>query len=183
MIIKGTRQLGSFRRGINLYVPKRRSGGIEPPAAFPSSISLEGNFGFINNAPPELFPITSLGELATFESEIGSLAGVEGGTITIPYRIYLSTAPNGSGGYDYIYMIYLVNATGGYYADNISAGRWFIGNGYSYQGDNSGYYSNFGYHTALQSKLTLPSSNIANWTRLAGYYPNVGSITNITFNP
>ncbi len=30
MIIKGTRQLGSFKRGINLYVPKRRITSAAP---------------------------------------------------------------------------------------------------------------------------------------------------------
>jgi hypothetical protein len=81
-------------------------------------------------------------------------------------------------------MVYLANATAGYYYDNVSAGRWFIGNGYTFSNeDNSGYYTNYGYATALQSKSTPPSSNIANWTRVAGYYPNQGSITSITFNP
>jgi hypothetical protein len=143
---------------------------------FPSSISLTGDFGFIT-APPQLFPITDLNEI-NFYSEISSLADQ-----SVPYRIYLSTVfPNSSGGYDYIYMIYLASSTSGYYPEQISAGRWLIGNGYSFEGDNSGYYTNFAYYTALQSKLTVPSSNIANWTRIAGYYPNVGSITNITFN-
>lgn len=177
MIVKGTKQLGSFKRGVNLYVPKRRSGGATPPAVFPSSITLDGDFGPLNSAPTTLFPITDLSQLDAFLSEIGGLADA-----SIPYRIYLSTTPNGSGGVDYIYMIYLANSTGGYYAQTISAGRWLIGNGYSYSGDNEGYYPNFGYYTALQSKLTVPSSNIANWTRIAGPYPNQGSITNITFN-
>jgi hypothetical protein len=147
-----------------------------PAATFPASISLEGDFGPIN-AAPTLSPITSLNEIATFNSEIGALADT-----SIPYRIYLSTAPNLSNGYDYIYMIYLAYNTIGYYSESISAGRWFIGNGFSYEDDNSGWYSNFAYYTALQSKIILPSSNIANWTRSAGYYPNQGSITNITFN-
>ncbi len=167
-----------IKKNTTFKIPKTGS----PIQAFPASISLDGDFGPLNSAPSTLFPITDLSQLDTFLSEIKSLAGVESGTITIPYRIYLSTAPNFSNGYDYIYMIYLANSTAGYYPENISAGRWFIGNGYSYSGDNDGYYPNFGYYTALQSKLTLPSSNIANWTRMAGYYPNLGSITNITFN-
>jgi hypothetical protein len=162
-----------IKKNTTFKIPRTGS----PAATFPTSISLAGDFGPLNLATPTLYPITSLNEIAVFDSEIGALADT-----SIPYRIYLSTAPNLSNGYDYIYMIYLAYNTLGYYPESISAGRWFIGNGYSYENDNSGHYSNFAYYTALQSKITLPSSNIANWTRSAGYYPNVGSITNITFN-
>lgn len=146
--------------------------------AFPSSITLTGTFGG-NSAPNELFPITSLDEInISPDSEIPFLADT-----TVPYRIYLSTNPNGSNGHDYKYLIYLANNTGGYYSPNITLGRWFIANGSSYSGDNDGYYTNFGYYSNLQqSKTTVPSDNIANWTRVNGYYPDTGSITAITFN-
>jgi len=146
-----------------------------PAAAFPASITLTGS---INSAPGTLFPISSLSELSPlYDSEITSLADQ-----SVPYRIYLSYTPNGEGTYDYIYMVYLANATAGYYPENVSAGRWFIGNGYSFSGDNSGYYTNYGIYSALQSKSTPPSSNIANWTRIPGSYPNLGNITAIEFN-
>lgn len=144
---------------------------------FPASISLDGDFGPLNSASPTLYPATYPDEYNIYNTEIPSLADQN-----LPLRIYTSFAGNGFNGVDYIYMIYLANSTSGYYAEGVSAGRWFIGNGYSYSGDNDGYYTNFGYYTALQSKLTVPSSNIANWTRIAGSYPNEGSITNITFN-
>ena len=148
--------------------------------AFPVQITLTGNFGFVNAAPPVLSPITDLSQLNGFQ-EITALAGVNSSTITTPYRVYLSTAPNASGGYDYIYLIYLELDTSGWYNEAISPGRWFIGNGYSFTGDNEGWYTNYGYYTALQSKSTPPSSNIANWTRIPGYYPNEGTITEISF--
>lgn len=159
-----------------------KEGPVAPPTppvpVFPSSITLTGTFGG-NSAPNELFPITSLDEInISPQTEIPDLADT-----TVPYRIYLSTNPNGSNGSDYKYLIYLANNTGGYYSLNITLGRWFIGNGYSYSGDNDGYNTNFGYYSNLQqSKTTVPSDNIANWTRVAGYYPNNGSITAITFN-
>jgi hypothetical protein len=140
------------------------------PDTFPASISLEGL--------PTLYPITSLSEIQNYNYEIQGLA--EQNT---PYRIYLSTTPNGVGGINYIYMIYLANATSGYYSQNVTAGRWFIGSGYTFSNeDNEGYYTNYGYATALQSKSTPPSANIANWTRVVGYQDNGGTITNITFN-
>jgi hypothetical protein len=144
---------------------------------FPSSISFEGDFGPLNSAPTTIIPATYPDEYNIYNTEIPALADQN-----YPLRIYTSFTPNGYGGVDYIYMIYLANSTAGYYPQSISAGRWLIGNGYSYEGDNSGFYINFGYYTALQSKLTVPSSNIANWTRAAGSYPNQGSITSITFN-
>lgn len=144
------------------------------PAPFPASITLTGTYS--STASPTLLPISNFNEIS-FYSEISSLADE-----SVPYRIYLSTAPNISDGIDYLYMIYLRGATTGYYNETISAGRWLIGTGYNYQGDNSGYYVNFGFYTALQSKSTPPSSNIANWTRLAGVYPNAGTITEIAFN-
>lgn len=140
------------------------------PDAFPASISLDGI--------ATLYPITSLSEIQTYNYEIQSLAEQNS-----PYRIYLSTTPNGSGGINYVYMIYLAIATAGYYSGNVSAGRWFIGNGYTFSNeDNEGYYTSFGYATALQSKSTPPSSNINNWTRVAGYLDSGGTITSITFN-
>ena len=144
------------------------------PAPFPASITLTGTYSTM--ASPQLFPISNLNQISFF-SELGSLADE-----SVPYRIYLSTAPNLSDGIDYLYMIYLRSATAGYYSANISAGRWLIGIGGNFQGDNSGYYVNFGFYTALQSKSTPPSSNIANWTRLPGSYPNEGTITGIAFN-
>jgi len=143
---------------------------------FPYLISLNGTFGPLNTAPTTLSPIYDLSQINYYYTEIPSLADQ-----SVPYRIYLSMVPNGFDGADYIYMIYLLYPTNGFYVDNISAGRWLIGNGYSYQGDNSGYYTNFAYYTELQSKLTVPSSNISNWTRIAGYYPNEGSINSMIF--
>jgi hypothetical protein len=49
MIIKGTRQLGSFRRGINLYVPKRRIASAAPsgiPVATTNTINVVDTFGY-----------------------------------------------------------------------------------------------------------------------------------------
>ena len=144
---------------------------------FPASITLT----FTNNtnlAPNTLVPITNLNQLDE-NSEIPSLADQ-----SFPYRIYLSTASNSVEfpTIDYKYVIYLANSTAGYYTEAISAGRWLIGCGSNFQGDNTGYYVNFGYYTELQSKTTPPSSNIANWTRLNGYFPNSGTLTGITFN-
>ena len=48
MIVKGTKQLGNFKRGVNLYVPKRRSAapsGI--PVASTNTINVVDNF-YIN---------------------------------------------------------------------------------------------------------------------------------------
>ena len=43
MIVKGTKQLGNFKRGINLYVPKRRSAAAPSgiPTATANSIILQ----------------------------------------------------------------------------------------------------------------------------------------------
>ena len=44
MIVKGTKQLGNFKRGVNLYIPKRRSAapsGI--PVASTASVVIAGN--------------------------------------------------------------------------------------------------------------------------------------------
>jgi len=151
-------------------------GGGAAPDTFPLSITVAGTFGG-NLAPNTLYPINDLNEIP--ESEIASLADQ-----SVPYRIYLSTASNSEEfpTVDYKYVIYLANDTSGYYAEPISAGRWLFGCGNNFAGDNSGYYTNFGYYTALQSKTTLPSSNVANWTRIAGYYPDNGTLTGITFN-
>jgi len=155
---------------------------VKPPADnFPLSITVAGNFSFANSAPNTLYPITNLNQLP--ESEIAGLADK-----SVPYRIYLSTAINNEEyqTVDYKYVIYMdpsnSNGTSGYYTEFISSGRWLFGCGNTFSGDNSGYYVNFGYYTALQSKTSLPSSNVANWTRIAGYYPNSGTLTGITFN-
>lgn len=155
---------------------------VKPPAdTFPLSITVAGTFGQSNLASNTLYPITNLNQIP--ECEIASLADQ-----SIPYRIYLSTAINNQEyqTVDYKYVIYMdpsnSNGTSGYYTEMISSGRWLFGCGYTFAGDNSGWYINFGYYTALQSKTTLPSSNVANWTRIAGYYPNVGTLTGITFN-
>jgi hypothetical protein len=148
---------------------------------FPLSITVAGTFGPSNLASNTLYPITNLNQIP--ECEIASLADQ-----SIPYRIYLSTAINNQEyqTVDYKYVIYMdpsnSNGTSGYYNESISSGRWLFGCGYNFAGDNSSWYINFGYYTALQSKTTLPSSNVANWTRIAGYYPNTGNLTGITFN-
>jgi hypothetical protein len=80
-------------------------------------------------------------------------------------------------------MGYLLWDLAGYYnGGSIAPGRWFIGNGYSFVNDNQGYYTNYGYYTALQSNSILPSTNIANWTRVPGYNDLSGNISSITFN-
>ena len=38
MIVKGTKQLGNFKRGVNLYVPKRRSAAA--PSGIPASTQI-----------------------------------------------------------------------------------------------------------------------------------------------
>jgi hypothetical protein len=156
---------------------------VKPPAdTFPLSITVAGTFGQSNLASNTLYPITNLNQIP-LDAEIASLADQ-----SIPYRIYLSTAINNQEyqTVDYKYVIYMdpsnSNGTSGYYTEMISSGRWLFGCGYTFAGDNSGHYVNFGYYTALQSKATLPSSNVANWTRIAGYYPNFGTLTGITFN-
>ena len=63
MIVKGTKQLGNFKRGVNLYVPKRRSAAA--PSGIPLSTTniLLGGFvtdGFLNINPP--FPLYKSGD-------------------------------------------------------------------------------------------------------------------------
>jgi hypothetical protein len=162
-----------------------------PAAAFPVSISIEGvnlygNTGnAINSVSLEGFFDEFYNTNAPYnETEMAGLlrSGVPPYQGTLPFRLYANFIPNASGGYDYIYLGYLLTDLLGYYNASASPGRWFIGNGYSFVGDNQGYYSNYGYYTALQSNSTLPSTNIANWTRVPGYYDQSGNITSITFN-
>jgi len=166
---------------------------IAPAAAFPASITITGSSLFANTGP--LLPVAydsfidagvpgGRNVLPPYNDfELGSLVQTNPpAAILPPLRVYADTVANGSGGYDYIYMCYLELNTSGYYTESVAPGRWFIGNGYSFSNDNSGYYTNYGYYTALQSKSTPPTSNIANWTRVAGYYNSGGTISNLTFN-
>lgn len=166
---------------------------IAPAAAFPASISITGSNLYANTGP--LFPVaydsfidsgvpgnqSVLPPYADFE--VGFLVQSNPpAAILPPLRVYANTVANGSGGYDYIYMCYLELNLIGIYPENVAPGRWFIGNGYSFSNDNQGYYGNYGYYTALQSKSTPPSSDIANWTRVVGYGSSGGTISNLTFN-
>jgi hypothetical protein len=164
-----------------------------PAPAFPASISITGSNLYANTGP--LFPVaydsfidsgvpgnqSVLPPYADFE--VGFLVQSNPpAAILPPLRVYANTVANGSGGYDYIYMCYLELNLIGIYPENVAPGRWFIGNGYSFSNDNQGYYGNYGYYTALQSKSTPPSSDIANWTRVVGYGSSGGTISNLTFN-
>jgi len=161
-----------------------------PAVAFPVSISIEGvglygNTGNIGSVSLEGFFDESYNTNAPYnETEMAGLlrSGVPPYQGTLPFRLYANFIPNASGGNDYIYLGYLLTDLLGYYNASASPGRWFIGNGYSFSNDNQGYYTNYGYYTALQSNSTLPSTNIANWTRVPGYADQSGNITSITFN-
>jgi hypothetical protein len=163
-----------------------------PAVTFPVSISiagvnLYGNTGnAINSVSLEGFFDESYNTNAPYnETEMAGIlrSGVPPYQGTLPFRLYANFIPNGSGGHDYIYLGYLLTDLSGYYnGGSIAPGRWFIGNGYSFSNDNQGYYTNYGYYTALQSNSTLPSTNIANWTRVPGYADQSGDISSITFN-
>ena len=51
MIVKGTKQLGNFKRGVNLYVPKRRSAAAPTgiPTATANSIILQSGDSFFGD--------------------------------------------------------------------------------------------------------------------------------------
>jgi len=67
MIIKGTKQLGSFKRGINIYVPKKKI--VIPPA--PSGIPVASTERVNVTLPPVIgFPATST-QLVGYYSAIG----------------------------------------------------------------------------------------------------------------
>jgi hypothetical protein len=162
-----------------------------PAAAFPVSISIEGvnlygNTGNLNSVSQAGFfdesgnvnaPYNETEMSGILRSPVPPYKGV------LPFRLYANFIANGNGGYDYIYMGYLLWDLAGYYSGgSIAPGRWFIGNGWSFSNDNTGCYTNYGYYTALQSNSTLPSTNIANWTRISGYNDQSGNISSITFN-
>ena len=95
MIVKGTKQLGNFKRGVNLYVPKRRSAapsGI--PVASTSQIIVTSTNSFIGSAP-----FNKIIETA-FVSSLDGAAGLEYifGAWTFYYdgsQIALATNPAG----------------------------------------------------------------------------------------
>lgn len=51
MIVKGTKQLGNFKRGVNLYIPKRRSAAAPSgiPVASTASVVIAGQNGIVPN--------------------------------------------------------------------------------------------------------------------------------------
>lgn len=163
-----------------------------PAPAFPTSISIAGDNLYGNTGNPILgVPFASFFDEFDYanapynETEMAGIirSNVPPYTGVPPFILYANFIPNASGGHDYIYMGYLLTDLASYYnGGSIASGRWFIGNGYSFSNDNQGYYTNYGYYTALQSNSTLPSTNIANWTRVPGYADQSGNISNITFN-
>ena len=63
MIVKGTKQLGNFKRGVNLYIPKRRSAapsGI--PVASTASVVISGNATFNGTAVKKVVPEQCFGD-------------------------------------------------------------------------------------------------------------------------
>lgn len=90
MIVKGTKQLGSFKKGINLYVPKKKIVIPPAPSGIPYSTSqiILSGFNDTNVGVDRTSPITLTKRTAFGQPNSWGSSGAEG------YYVYVSRISN-----------------------------------------------------------------------------------------
>ena len=86
MIVKGTKQLGNFKRGVNLYVPKRRSAAAPSGIPYSTSQIILSGFNDTNVGVDRTSPITLTKGISTPQAWASS--GAEG------YNVYVYRTSN-----------------------------------------------------------------------------------------